>query len=245
MIEEILEQIGILSPILIMGLGLVVGIQHAFEPDHISSVSTQISKLKLTKKPTKQLITQSITKSSILGVIWGAGHTTTLVLIGFLVYALAITIQDQIFSGFEFAVGIMLVFLGITTILNKQIQFKHKHPHQHKDGTVHLDEHNHNDSNHKHSHKSYLIGLIHGLAGSGSLVVLTAITFDNVGIMLGFIVIFGVGSMIGMALVGSLMGIPLVFGTRFTSIQKIFRYVTGMFSLVIGFNIIYQIGWFL
>jgi hypothetical protein len=243
MIEEILEQVGILSPILIMGLGLVVGIQHAFEPDHIYAVSTQISKSKLTKKSTKQLIKQSITKSSILGVVWGAGHTTTLVLIGFLVYTLAITIQDQIFSGLEFAVGIMLVFLGITTILNKKIQFKHKHPHQHKDGTLHLDEHNHDDSNHKHSHKSYLIGLIHGLAGSGSLVVLTAITFDNVGIMLGFIVIFGVGSMIGMALVGSLMGIPLVLGTRFTLIQKTFRYVTGMFSLVIGFNIMYQIGW--
>jgi len=227
-----------------MGLGLVVGIQHAFEPDHISAVSTQISKSKLTKKSTKQLITQSITKSSILGVIWGAGHTTTLVLIGFLVYALAITIQDQIFSGFEFAVGIMLVFLGISTILNKKIQFKHTSTSTQR-WTIHLDEHNHDDSNHKHSHKSYLIGLVHGLAGSGSLVVLTAITFDNVGIMLGFIVIFGVGSMIGMALVGSLMGIPLAFGTRFTSIQKTFRYVTGMFSLVIGFNIMYQIGWFL
>jgi len=243
MIEEIFEQVGIFSPILIMGLGLVVGIQHAFEPDHMAAVSTQILKSKLTKKSTKQLIKQSITKSSILGIVWGAGHTTTLVLIGFLVYVLAITIQDQIFSGLEFTVGIMLVFLGISTIFNKKIQFKHKHPHQHKDGTLHLDEHNHDDSDHKHSHKSYLIGLIHGLAGSGSLVVLTAITFDNVGIMLGFIVIFGVGSMIGMALVGSLMGIPLVFGTRFTSIQKIFRYVTGIFSLVIGFNIMYQIGW--
>lgn len=243
MIEEIFTQVGFFSPLLVMGLGLVVGIQHAFEPDHIAAVSTQISKSKLTKKSTSQLIRQSITKSSVLGAIWGAGHTTTLVLIGFLVYALAITIQNQIFSGLEFAVGMMLVFLGITTILDKKIQFKHKHPHQHKDGTMHLDEHNHNDSNHGHTHKSYLIGLIHGLAGSGSLVVLTAVTFDNVGMMLGFIVIFGVGSMIGMTLVGSLMGIPLAFGNRFTSIQKIFRCLTGMFSLVIGFNIMYQIGW--
>jgi len=244
MIEEMLEQIGILTPILIMGLGLVVGIQHAFEPDHISAVSTQISKSNLTKKSTKQLIQESMTKSSILGVIWGAGHTTTLVLIGFLVYALAITIPDHIFSDFEFVVGIMLVFLGITTIINKKIQFKHKHPHQHKDGTIHLDEHSHDDSNHKHNHKSYLIGMMHGLAGSGSLVVLTAATFDNVGMMLGFIVIFGIGSMVGMALVGSLMGLPLAFGSRFISIQKIFRYVTGTLSLVIGFNIMYQIGWF-
>ncbi|MFQ5782671.1 MAG: high frequency lysogenization protein HflD [Nitrosopumilus sp.] len=225
-----------------MGLGLVVGIRHAFEPDHIAAVSTQISKSKLQQKSSKQIIKESITKSSILGAIWGAGHTTTLVLMGFLVYVLAITIQDQIFSGFEFTVGVMLVFLGVTTILNKKIQFKHKHPHQHKDGTIHLDEHSHDDYNHRHTHKSYLIGLVHGLAGSGSLVVLTATTLDNVGMILGFIVIFGVGSMIGMALVGSIMGIPLAFGNRIELIQKIFRYAAGIFSLVIGFNIMYQIG---
>lgn len=225
-----------------MGLGLVVGIQHAFEPDHVAAVSTQISKSKFAKKSTQQLIKESLTKSSLLGMFWGAGHTTTLVLIGFLVYALAITIQDQIFSGLEFAVGMMLVFLGITTILNKKIRFKHKHPHQHKDGSLHLDEHNHNDLNHNHTHRSYFIGLIHGLAGSGSLVVLTAATLDNVGMVLGFIVIFGIGSMIGMALVGSMMGIPLVFGNKIKIIQKSFRYVAGVFSLVIGLNIMYQIG---
>lgn len=231
-----------LTPTLVMGLGLTVGIQHAFEPDHISAVSTQILKSKFDKKPIKQLIKQSITKSSILGVVWGAGHTTTLVLIGFLVYALAITIHDHIFSGFEFAVGIMLVFLGITTIINKKIQFKHKHPHQHKDGTIHFDEHNHEDSNHIHTHKSYLIGLIHGLAGSGSIVVLGAVALDDVGMVLGFIMIFGVGSIIGMVLVGSLMGIPLAFTHRITSIQKIFKYTAGIFSLIIGINIMYQIG---
>lgn len=242
MIDSLLEQIGILSPVLIMGLGLAIGIQHAFEADHIAAVSTQILKSKLIKKSTKQLLRESVTKSSILGVVWGAGHTTTLVLIGFLVYVLAITLTDQIFSGLEFIVGLMLVFLGVTTIINKKMQFKHKHPHSHKDGTVHLDEHDHNDSDHGHTHKSYLIGMIHGLAGSGSLVVLTAFSFDSVGMMLGFIVIFGIGSMVGMALVGSLMGIPLAFGNRIVLIQKIFRYVAGTLSVIIGFNIMYQIG---
>ena len=242
MIDNVLEQIGILSPVLVMGLGLTIGIQHAFEADHIAAVSTQILKSKLVKKSTKQLLRESITKLSILGAVWGAGHTTTLVLIGFLVYVLAITLTDQIFSGLEFTVGLMLVFLGVTTIFNKKIQFKHKHPHSHKNGTIHLDEHDHNDSDHGHTHRSYLIGMIHGLAGSGSLVVLTAFIFDDVGMMLGFIIIFGIGSMMGMALVGSLIGIPLAFGNRITLIQKIFRYVAGTLSLVIGFNIMYQIG---
>ena len=231
-----------LAPSLVMGLGLAVGIQHAFEPDHMAAVGTQISKSKFTQKPVRTLLKESFTKSSILGAFWGAGHTTTLVLIGFLVYTLAITIQDQIFSGLEFTVGMMLVFLGISTILNKKIRFKHKHPHQHKDGSIHFDEHAHDDSEHNHSHRSYFIGLIHGLAGSGSLVVLTAATLDNVGMVLGFIAIFGIGSMIGMALVGSLIGIPLVFANKIGIIQRTFRYVAGIFSLIIGFNIMYQIG---
>ena len=226
-----------------MGLGLAVGLEHAFEADHVAAVSTQVSKSKLIKKSTKQILQESITKSSLLGVFWGAGHTTTLVLMGLLVYALAITIQDQVFSGLEFVVGLMLVFLGATTILNRKIfKFRHRHPHQHEDGTVHLDAHEHNDTDHKHGHKSYIIGLVHGLAGSGSLVVLTAATLDNVGLVLGFILIFGLGSIIGMALVGSLMGIPFAFANRLEKLQKIFRYVAGSFSLLIGLNIIYKIG---
>lgn len=224
-----------------MGLGFAVGIQHAFEPDHIAAVSTQVLKSRITQKSIKQLLKESITKSSVLGAIWGAGHTTTLVVMGLLVYALAITISDSVFSGFEFAVGIMLVFLGITTIF-KKIKFKHRHPHQHKDGTIHFDEHDHTNLEHRHKHKSYVIGLVHGLAGSGSLVVLTAATLDNVGMVLGFIAIFGIGSMIGMVLIGSMMGIPLAFGNKIVLIQKIFRYVAGTFSLIIGFNIMYEIG---
>ena len=242
MVEEILEQIGTIAPVFVMGLGLAVGLEHAFEPDHVAAVSTQISKSKSSKKSARQIFIESITKSSILGAIWGAGHTTTLVFMGLLVYALAITIQDQVFSGLEFGVGLMLIFLGITTILNRKIKFKHKHPHQHQDGTIHIDEHDHADKNHKHRHKSYVIGLVHGLAGSGSLVVLTAATLDNVGLVLGFIVIFGIGSMIGMTIVGSLLGIPIAFANRIIMVQKIFRYVAGVFSVLIGINIIYEIG---
>jgi hypothetical protein len=225
-----------------MGLGFTIGIQHAFEADHLAAVSTQISKSKLKQKSNKSLLKESFTKTSILGAFWGAGHTTTLVLIGFLVYALSITIQEQVFSGLEFSVGLMLVFLGVTTILNKKFRFKHRHPHQHRDGSIHLDEHDHKSSDHDHGHRSYFIGIVHGLAGSGSLVVLTASTLNSVGMILGFITIFGIGSILGMVLVGSLMGIPLVFANKITFIQKSFRYVAGGFSLMIGFNIMYQIG---
>ena len=225
-----------------MGFGFTIGIQHAFEPDHVAAVSTQISKSRFKQKSTKSLLKELFTKTSILGALWGAGHTTTLVLIGFLAYVLTITISQRVFSGLEFAVGLMLVFLGLTTILNKKLLFKHKHPHQHSDGSIHFDEHLHDNSNHNHSHRSYFIGMVHGLAGSGSLVVLTSSTLNNVGMVLAFIIIFGIGSILGMALVGSLMGIPLVFANKIKLIQKTFKYVAGGLSLIIGFNILYQIG---
>lgn len=232
-----------MTPALVMGLGLAVGLQHAFEPDHIAAVSTQVSHSKFSHKSIKQILKQSITKSSLLGAIWGAGHTTSLVLMGLLVYVFAITIQETVFSGLEFLVGMMLVFLGATTILNKKIiKLKHKHPHEHKDGLIHFDEHEHNDDTHTHSHKSYAIGLIHGLAGSGSLVVLTAASLNNVGLILEFIVIFGIGSIIGMTIVGSLMGVPLALSKKISGLQKFFRFVAGGLSLLIGVNILYQIG---
>lgn len=236
MFEEIFSQINGMTPAFIAGLGLSMGIQHAFEPDHIAAVSTQIS-----SQSKKSLVRSSLTKSSLLGVIWGAGHTTTLILVGLVVYGLAITSSKEIFSGFEFIVGLMLIGLAVTTIFNKNIfTLKHKHPHVHYDGSIHFDEHQHNDQNHMHNHKSYFIGLIHGLAGSGTMVVMLAGLTSNLGMIIGFIAIFGIGSMIGMALIGGLIGIP--FGMINQKFGKILRYFTGLFSLAIGISLVFQIG---
>ena len=244
MVQEILESITDFSPLVVLGLGLVIGLEHAFEPDHVAAVGTQVSKVKSQTGRVRNTLGSVVKKSSILGALWGAGHTTTLVLIGLLVYVMTIQIQVDIFSGLEFIVGIMLVFLGITTVLNKRHVFrlKHKHPHQHNDGTIHFDEHTHNDSNHRHGHKSYVIGLVHGLAGSGSLVVLTATTLSNPGMILGFILVFGIGSILGMVIVSSLIGLPFAAVSRISSIHRIFRYAAGAFSCVLGANIMYEIG---
>ncbi|MEO9308887.1 MAG: sulfite exporter TauE/SafE family protein [Nitrososphaera sp.] len=240
--EEILTQIGQMSPVLIMGLGLAIGLEHAFEPDHVAAVSTQVSKARFGQKTAKQIIKSGTLKSSIIGVFWGAGHTTTLVLMGLLVYALAVKIQENVFSGLELVVGVMLIFLATTTLLNKKIiRLKHRHPHQHQDGSIHFDEHSHDDADHRHGHKPYLIGCIHGLAGSGSLVVLTAATLNNVATVIEFILIFGVGSIIGMAIISGLMGLPFALSTKISSINRIFRYAAGVFSLLVGANIVYQI----
>lgn len=239
--ENILTQISQLSPVFVMGLGLTIGLQHAFEPDHVAAVSTQISKGRFAHS-TKQTIKTGTIRSSALGALWGAGHTTTLVLMGLLVYGLAVKIQQNVFSSLEFVVGLMLVFLAVTTILNKKIKLTHRHPHHHQDGTIHFDKHNHNDHDHRHGHRSYLIGCIHGLAGSGSLVALTAATLSNATMVIGFILLLGIGSILGMALISGLMGLPFALSSKTSSMSRIFRYAAGALSLVVGANILYQIG---
>lgn len=241
MIEQIIEQLQTMTPALVLTLGLAIGLQHAFEPDHVAAVSTQISKRRYKLQSVKKIITEGTFRSSFLGAMWGAGHTTTLVLMGFVVYFLAINIPQTAFMGFEFVVGIMLVFLAFTTFSNKKLFRLHLHTHTHDDGTIHTHTHEH-DGDHKHSHKSYLIGCIHGLAGSGSLVVITASTLGNIETTLSFILIFGIGSVIGMVMVSGLIGLPFAFLNKLESANKALRYIAGFASLLIGTNILYEIA---
>lgn len=241
MLEEIFGQIGDFIPAIIAGFGLTLGIQHAFEADHIAAVTTQIKNFN-TIQSKKQLVKSSFTKSSLLGAFWGAGHTTTLILVGLLVYGFTITIQKEVFSGFEFLVGLMLILLAVTRITNKSIlKIKHRHPHSHRDGSIHFDKHDHDDKNHLHNHKSYLIGMIHGLAGSGTLVVMTSGAIHSLTTTLMFIGIFGIGSVIGMSLIGGLLGIPFGLSNNIKA-KIIIRYLTGSFSFILGMTIVYQIG---
>jgi len=215
-------------------LGFTIGLQHAFEPDHIAAVSTQITQEKLKERSSWQALKFSIARSSILGALWGAGHTTTLAIIGIALFYFAINVPENIFSSFELLVGAMLVFLGLFSIL--KYRQGHMHPHEHKDGSLHFDFHKHDDIEHKHNHASYLIGLVHGLAGSGILVVFLAASFDSAEMIMTFILFFGMGSIIGMSAISGIIGMPLVLVKRFETFPNTFRYATGVASIGIGLS---------
>ncbi len=86
MFEDILAQVQTMTPALILTLGLAIGLQHAFEPDHVAALTTQLSKQKSKSQTIKQLLQEGTFKSSMLGARWGAGHTTTLVIRGVLMF---------------------------------------------------------------------------------------------------------------------------------------------------------------
>ena len=172
MIEELIKQLPTATPFFVLVAGFVIGLFHAFEPDHVVAVATQ--NLKSTQKNSLSFFRQigsGAIKSSILGALWGAGHTSSLILVSLLIFVFSMNIPNEMFSNFEFGVGVMLVILGVFTYLNRRlVGEKHIHTHTHDD-VIHTHSHAH-DKVHSHGHKSYIIGCIHGLAGSGSVVVL-------------------------------------------------------------------------
>jgi len=134
-----------------------------------------------------------------------------------------------------------LLFLGIFTVRNKSIfKQKHIHPHKHSNGTDHTHFHNHN-VNHNHGHKSYLIGCIHGIAGSGGLVALIASTMNGFDMMIYFLILFGIGSIIGMTVASGILGLPFILLSKMSSVTKYLRYAIAGISFIIGINIVFTV----
>ena len=241
MIEELIKQLPTATPFFVLVAGFVIGLFHAFEPDHVVAVATQNSKsAQKSSLSFFQQIRSGAIKSSILGALWGAGHTSSLVIVSLLIFVFSMNIPNEMFSNFEFGVGVMLVILGVFTYLNRRlVREKHIHTHTHDD-LVHTHPHTH-DKVHSHGHKAYIIGCIHGLAGSGSLVVLALSTLHDLQTILSFILVFGIGSIVGMMLVSSAIGLPFSLSVYSERINKILRYLVGSISIIIGIDILYNI----
>jgi len=231
------------NPFLIIIAGLMIGLIHAFEPDHLSAVSTQLLKNNNNTNGSKKLDLRNLTIiSSLRGALWGMGHTSSIILIGLLIAGLSLNIPDDFFISAEVVVGFMLIALGIFTFTNKSIfKQKHIHPHKHSDGISHTHAHAHNE-NHKHGHKAYLIGCVHGIAGSGSLVALTASTMNGFDTMIYFLILFGIGSIIGMTVASGVIGLPFILLSKINSVTKYIRYAIASITFIIGINIVFSIG---
>ena len=179
-------------------LGFIIGMRHALEADHIAAVAAITSKENSLKSGLKH------------GAIWGLGHTTTLFLFGSAVIMMNTVISTELATILEAIVGIMLIGLGIDVLYRMFKQRIHFHSHSHDTQTSHFHAHSHQGekkakhSAHQHSHQPFpyrtlFIGFMHGLAGSAALVLLTLNTMNSVSLSISYILLFGLGSIIGMA----------------------------------------------
>lgn len=220
----------------ILAFGFILGIKHAIEPDHVIAVSTIASRSK------------NLLRSSLSGVFWGIGHTATLFIVGIIIILMKGEIPEEWAMSLEFLVGIMLVYLGITTILS----FRNIHGHRHKhDGGEHWHVHTHEHSGehgHKHRHKdrpylkSTIVGLVHGLAGSAAMVLLTMSTVKNVLEGAFYILVFGAGTIIGMLFFTAIIGLPFVLTANKIKVNTTLTRITGAISTVFGIYYMYNLG---
>lgn len=204
--------------VMMLSFAAFMGFIHSFEADHLLAVSNIV-----TKRDSLILAVKD-------GMYWGLGHTSTIFLMGLVIILSKMMIDDEtpVFKYFESFVGLMLIGLGIYRLF-KLYKYR-QHLAEHHPTHDHL--HDHSDS-----HKlAYGVGLIHGLAGSGA-VILTAIgTVNGSFNALIFILIFGLGSVLGMLLASGVFSLP--FSKKWTK-NKDFQIILTILSctLCIGFGV--------
>ncbi|MEH2509726.1 cytochrome c biogenesis protein CcdA [Nitrobacteraceae bacterium AZCC 1564] len=224
----------------ILGLGFVLGMQHALEADHIAAVSSIAAR----RTNVGDIVRHGLT--------WGLGHTITLSLFAGAAIVLGHAIPEHLAQPLEGAVGIMLVGLGAHVLWRLWRDRVHFHAHGHADGAMHLHAHSHAhdtvphaSSLHSHTHgfrwRSLFVGLMHGMAGSAALLVLAVSQVEKPLQGVLYIVLFGIGSMIGMGALSAVIALPLAASARFlTWANHALQAVVGIVTLSIGAMTIHE-----
>jgi high-affinity nickel-transport protein len=224
------------SPLTVLGLGFGLGLRHALDVDHLAAVSTIVSQRR------------GLWRSSLVGVVWGLGHTTSLLAVAIGVIGLHAEIPEWLGQGLELGVAVMLVVLGLR-LLHAVVRGEtlHAHVHAHA-GHPHVHPHRHAVDEAAHDHgaghrRPFLVGLVHGLAGSGGLMLAVAAAIPDPLLALAYVAIFGVGSIGGMAIMSGLFAIPsLVTTARFAGAGRWLRAGAAVASVGVGIALAWEIG---
>ena len=192
-------------------LGLLIGMQHALEADHLVAVGTMAAGRPGGKRGL-----------ALRGAVWGLGHTITLFAICSAVILLGLTLTEQMAAALEFGVGVMLVLLGLDVLRRIRAQRVHFHAHRHHGGRPHIHAHSHRGATaphgedpHAHRHpesfplRALLVGLVHGAAGSAGLLALAVAATREPWMAVGYVAVFGLGSILGMAALSFVAAWPL------------------------------------
>lgn len=237
-----LNSLGVMA---VLGLGLVFGLKHATEADHVVAVSTIVSEHR------------NLWRAALVGGLWGAGHTASLIVVGVIVLALRVAVPERVAAWLEFCVALMIIGLGANALIRalRGRTTMHLHRHSH-DGAAHTHVHFHEtESEHadhaaQHSHavsrigiKPLLVGAMHGLAGSAALTLLVLTQLGSFALGMLYLFVFGVGSIGGMLLMSGLIGLPFALSARrFSRFSNILQTCAGLLSIAFGLWYAYETG---
>jgi ABC-type nickel/cobalt efflux system permease component RcnA len=229
------------SFLIALALGLVSGLKHALEPDHVIAISTLMHRSKRWGRIAR------------MGALWGAGHTTTLVLGVAVIGGLKMQVSEATLSYFELPVAAMLVGLGVwalvLTVRRARALRRHTHdgvPHAHVGAHPHphdlpdADDHDEAAGEPwRAGWPSFAVGLVHGLAGSGALLLLVAATLPTLGQGILYALVYGLGSVAGMAGVALALALPLRAAASRPTIYHGLTGLSGVLSIALGVTIVW------
>ncbi len=214
------------------GLGLLLGLRHAFEPDHLAAVSTLA---------TRQ---GRLADACRLGVAWAAGHTASVGIVVAAIMLFGFHLPAPLWPAADFLVALLLIALGASVIVRYARGRWHLHVHSHDEGPhLHLHSHAHG-SGHTHAHprgdprRSLSFGLLHGLAGSAAIVVLLVAAAPTRVAQLAYFIAFAIGTMIGMLVVSvSLVAVVRLASGRGARWATALHVGSAVTSVVVGLTL--------
>ena len=203
-----------MSSATILSLGFLLGLRHAMDADHIAAVSAIVGR------------ERSIRSATPIGLLWGLGHAATLVGVGGALILLGLTVPPDVSLSLEGAVAVMLIILGSATVLRD----KHKSA---SGVRWHA----------RSSSRPVVVGVIHGLAGSAAVALLAVTAVEGVFGALWYLVLFAVGTVVGMGcLTAAFAASFLTFSRQFSGLQRWFRVAAGITCLLVGVLVLFQVG---
>lgn len=192
----------------VLAAGFLIGMRHALDADHLAAIAVLLA-----DKPSASIAIRQ-------GVIWGIGHSTTLLLVGLLMIVADVQLSERLAHYFELAVGVMLVGLGLDLIR----RWRHRAS---SPQALHSDK--------PHSARALGVGFMHGLAGSSALILLTLSTLNSATLALAYVALFGLGSIVGMAALSAALAVPLRMARlRTNRVFDVTRFAASIASIALG-----------
>ena len=199
---------------------------------------------------------------AMIGVLWGAGHMTTLTIVGALIIGLKLTVTPAVGSGLELVVAAMLILLGVLRLRDAIRSFSSvpaghlvaDHEHGSEAGVVHSHPHVHGAEHaHEHAHvhpskllsalgwrsgwpagRAAVVGAVHGLAGSAAVSLLVLASLRSTASAVAYLLIFGIGTIIGMTVLTAVMAYPVSLALRFRRARQALAFCAGIGSIAFG-----------
>ena len=232
-----------LSALSIILVGLVLGMRHATDPDHVIAVTTIVSRQR------------SIRQAALVGIVWGLGHTLTIFAVGAALILFKLTIPPRLGLAMEFAVGMMLGLLGVLSLsgllerLRRLLGASHEAPASVGPMNAATEDEESQLVVSKDRVRfiqlvrPLIVGIVHGLAGSAAVALLVLATIANPYGAIAYLLVFGVGTMAGMMVITAAIAMPFAYsGVRSSRWNRAMSFASGLVSLCFGLFLMYQIG---